>query len=336
MLDDLFLRVERQSFADDSFKILDPQGLVVVGQLGDWSELRWYSDLARICGDDLKWTKVHDRWNDLSAELRRALLRDLRDALITIIDPSSYRLELDEALSEVIGKSESAWTPQFRAWVADYGDKYEMQCILEDSAASRIQEFLEDDGMMLGDPGGIKGNMDPDRSVLTELERTLKKPHNVRLFGARSAAAFPELLDREAWTQAFEELHDMRYVTPRQMFGHLLAYGERTQRVFDEGNRVSVRAISDLKDSIRERLNYGDHFPLLAGTAFAGAVEAPSKDTPMLQAADLAAGYARELYLESGLRVVCEEFKGVILNGAMVRDWSQVQRRDVTQLRTQR
>jgi hypothetical protein len=66
-----------------------------------------------------------------------------------------------------------------------------------------------------------------------------------------------------------------------------------------------------------------------------GAIEQVSADVAMLQAADLAAGYARELYnAHEGLRRVCEEFKGVILNGSMVRDWTQVDRRDLENLRT--
>jgi len=52
-----------------------------------------------------------------------------------------------------------------------------------------------------------------------------------------------------------------------------------------------------------------------------------------LQAADLAGGYARSIYLDFGLRIVCEEFKGVILNGSMVRDWTQVGRSNLTELR---
>ena len=50
-----------------------------------------------------------------------------------------------------------------------------------------------------------------------------------------------------------------------------------------------------------------------------------SKNIPHLQAGDLAADYARMLYLKTeGLRIVYEEFRAVILNGSIVRDWTQV------------
>ena len=69
------------------------------------------------------------------------------------------------------------------------------------------------------------------------------------------------------------------------------------------------------------------------GDAFQPAVEMGSTETPMLQVADLAEGYARDRYLEFGLRVVCEEFRAVILNGTMVRDWTQVHRLDIAELK---
>jgi hypothetical protein len=124
----------------------------------------------------------------------------------------------------------------------------------------------------------------------------------------------------------------LRYVTPQRLFVHILTAGERTQHVFDEGNRPSVTAIAELRSAIRRRLATRRQIVLTDGEPDA-AIELKSTDTPMLQAADLAGGYARSLYLELGVRVVCEEFKGVILNGSMVRDWSQVERADVAELR---
>jgi hypothetical protein len=111
--------------------------------------------------------------------------------------------------------------------------------------------------------------------------------------------------------------------------------GERIQRVFDEGNQRSVTAISELKDVVRERLTT-DQLIVVPRDIPKGVVEMSSTRTPALQAADIAGGYARTLYVEHGLRVVCEEFKGVILNGAIVRDWTQLERRNLTELRARR
>jgi hypothetical protein len=99
---------------------------------------------------------------------------------------------------------------------------------------------------------------------------------------------------------------------------HLLAEGDDTQHVFDEGNRPSVTAISELRDSVRNRLAVRNLI-LLTDDAPSGAIELESAATPLLQAADLAAGWARRIYLDRGVKGVSEQFKGVILNGSMVR-----------------
>jgi len=52
--------------------------------------------------------------------------------------------------------------------------------------------------------------------------------------------------------------------------------------------------------------------------------EGRSDASPELQAADVAAGYARRLYeSEDGLKNVCVEFRQVLLNGTLVRDCQQ-------------
>jgi len=87
---------------------------------------------------------------------------------------------------------------------------------------------------------------------------------------------------------------------------------------------------------VRERLVNDGHIVLPADGAPAGVIEMSSRETALLQAADIAAGYARTIYADIGLRAVCEEFKGVILNGSMVRDWSQVERPNSADLRIRR
>jgi hypothetical protein len=321
-----------QTFADESFKIGDPRGVIVLGQLPQWVELRWHPELLMRCGPELKWGKVRHHWPTLSHDLRREVLRDLRDALITIEDRSLERLELEQVVVDAVGKPSTAWPSSFRAWFDSRAADYERNSILLDSPVQRIQDFLEDDGEILGDIGGVPGNTDESRSILSELEQTLSKPHTMRLFGARSAAAFVSLLSRDELEPAIAELWDVRYVTPGRLFAHVLASADRMQHVFDEGNRPSVWAIVDLRDRIRQRLAARGQI-VLTDDMPDGAIELKSTDTPMLQAADLAGGYARSVYIDLGLRVVCEEFKGVVFNGSMVRDWSQIERSNLTELR---
>jgi len=315
-----------RTFSDDSFRITEQ--LVVTGTLPGWAELRWYPDLVRFCGADLKWGRVRDRWPDLSSELRRSILRDLRDALIAIIDGSLYHSEWQRIAERVARRPRASWPEAFGAWVDERSRDYEMRRILDDSPAWRIQEYLADDGDILADIGGIAQNTDIERTLLTDLQARLEKPHNVRLFGARSAAAFAHVLNRDDWAKAIDYLRDVRYFMPQRLMGQVLAMGERTQRIFDEGNKKSVAGINSLKAAIRERLQASRVIFLSTEPLTNDASEEPSHSQPMLQAADLAGGYARQIYLDYGLRGVCEEFKGVIHNGKMIRTWLQIERVD--------
>ena len=164
--------------------------------------------------------------------------------------------------------------------------RYERESILSDSPASLIQDYLEDDGEILGGLGGIDGNTDENRSIVSDLGEKLKKPHTVRLFGARSAAACVQVSDHQDWRTAIWENFYRRYLTREQILGLVLARGERILRVFDEGNQPSVSAIVDLKGAVRDRLASAGRIIIPEGTS-AGAIEQCSTDAPMLQAAHL-------------------------------------------------
>jgi hypothetical protein len=93
------------------------------------------------CGADLKWRRVRHRWPDLSADLRRAVLRDLRDALITIVAPSLYRFDLQQSIESTVRFPRDSWPPAFQQWVDGYLDAYERESILWDSPALAIQNL---------------------------------------------------------------------------------------------------------------------------------------------------------------------------------------------------
>jgi hypothetical protein len=139
-------------------------------------------------------------------------------------------------------------------------------------------------------------------------------------------AAFAQLLDPESMASVYKELADLRYCTPGRPYVELLRRTEQIRRTFDEGNAPSVKAVVALQQHARASISAT---PSLFGLVRFAVVanEQSSNTTPELQAADWAAGYARQVYLEHGLRVVCEEFCSVIFNGSMIRDFRQTEER---------
>jgi len=333
--DSRILRIDHRTYADESFRIADPQGLVVLANLPEWADLRWHADLGRACGRELKWSKIGRCWRDLSADLRRAVLRCLREALITIVDPSVYRFDLEQTVIAAVGQPRKAWPAKFETWVQEQLVEYEKHRILTDSPILRIDSFLRGDDFWLDDAGDLTRDGDNQTSLLPVLTDSLKAPHTARLFGARSAAAYWQLLDHDTRERALAELWEVRYITPARLAGHVLAIAERAQRVYDEGNQPSVLALADVSTAVRQRLAARELI-VLPNDIPPGAVEQSSSVTPALQASDLAAGYARRLYLEQGLKAVCEEFRSVIFNGSMIRDWARVDRPDAAELRVRK
>jgi hypothetical protein len=282
--DSSILRIESQTFADESFRVADASGLVVLGQLPNWTELRWHVELGQRCGAELKWRRVRSRWADLSADLRRAVLRDLREALITVIDPSIYRFDLEEAIASRVRVPKELWAPSLQAFVDTQVEKYERRRILWASPAVLIQDYLEDDGDMLGGVGGIDGNTAEDRTIISELDFKLKSAESVRFFGARSAAAFSYLLNRDGWDSVLADARaEGRFLTREYVTGLVLARGERTLHTFDEGNRPSLSAIVDLKSAVRARLVGAGRIIVPDGTPV-GAAERPSPHSSTVQA----------------------------------------------------
>jgi len=96
-----------------------------------------------------------------------------------------------------------------------------------------------------------------------------------------------------------------------------------TRQVFDEGDRATVDAIGLLRESANDAIQRNPRMRLLLNLK-GDVTEGRSDASPELQAADVAAGYARRLYeSEDGLKNVCVEFRQVLLNGTLVRDCQQ-------------
>ena len=55
-----------------------------------------------------------------------------------------------------------------------------------------------------------------------------------------------------------------------------------------------------------------------------GVSEESSLTQPFLQVSDIAAGYAKDLYRHGGAQLLSEQFRLVVINGAVVRDWAQI------------
>ncbi len=242
------------------------------------------------------------RWRELSVDIRAAAERCIREALITISDSTIHKLELQALLeNRVMKRPLSSLSHDGRQRMNEFIDEYVEKEVLSESPAYPAMRYAE---------GSV-----PDSN---ELRRKLGSGHNVRVFAARIAAALAEYLD-PAHRQAMVDLIiDRRYWFNDEFTGLFMAEALVPHRTFDQGNSKVFRVIGDILQDVKDRIRRSE---VLVLPASAGAMsEADSATTPHVAVADIAAGFAGQMYRSSdGIRRVVESFRMVVLNGAVVR-----------------
>jgi hypothetical protein len=313
------------TFLDDSFHREDIYSPVVVARIPADADLRWHGEVvARLArkSRELKASRVLNQLSDLPIDLQRAIKRTIRESCISILDPRVYTFQFERMLSGVGDRLGSSGIAQIRQ---QFLSQFVRDQVLWDSPAWRIQRMLFPEPLFdLADVYGVSSAFEVDDSLFDTLKKKLRKPHTVRLFGARSAAAFVELLDPAERADVLRDIDaDQRYFFWQDLDATVFLRHRSTRQVFDEGDRVTVEAIDVLREGANDAIQRNPRMRLLL-TSRGEVTEGTSDTSPELQAADVAAGYARRLYeSDDGLKKVCIEFRQVLLNGTLVRDWQQ-------------
>lgn len=312
------------SYSDDSYRSGDANAPIVVARILSGVDLRWHKDVVEKLARrsrELKASRVLNSLNELPVDLQRAIKSTIREARISILDPKAYTLEFDRLLAQAIGQGIATEVRERfrRRFLADYI----RDGVILDSPAWRVQRMLFPEPLFdLSEVYGIDTARHDDDGLFRELRKKLQKPHSVLLFGARSTAAFAELMDPEERSKVLKNRAETGDWLVRNPDIDVFLKHRGTSHVFDEGNRPTVDAIRFLRDSADRAAQRQERVPLVLLNA-GETTEKSSLASPELQAADLAAGYARRLYeSQDGLKKVCLEFRQVLLNGSLVRDWT--------------
>jgi hypothetical protein len=313
------------TFLDDSFHREDVYSPVAVARIPADADLRWHGEVvARLArkSRELKASRVLNHLSDLPVDLQRAIKRTIRESCVSILDPRVYTFQFERMLSGVGDRLGSSGIAQIRQ---QFLSQFVRDRVLWDSPAWRIQRMLFPEPLFdLADVYGVSSAFEVDDSLFNTLKKKLRKPHTVRLFGSRSAAAFVELLDPAERADVLRDIDaDQRYFFWQDLDATVFLRHRSTRQVFDEGDRVTVEAIDVLREGANDAIQRNPRMRLLL-TSRGEVTEGTSDASPELQAADVAAGYARRLYeSDDGLKKVCIEFRQVLLNGTLVRDWQQ-------------
>ena len=292
------------TFADDHYHPdLKNEHIKVVAQLPNWADVRWYHDLVRRLRHEVKGGWVAEHWEAIGSDIRDAINRCIREALITISDSSMERLEIRAEIENQIGRPIDKLDHPMRKKVELFVDERLELGALFDSPGYRALRYVEGDTF-----------------DITKLRRKLGNAHNVHLFAARVAAALAEYLDPDHRRRAIEAMIDRRYFLNDELTALFMADAVAPNRTFDQGNTKVVNLIQEIRTDVAERIRGSEQLWLLLPAGSGTTTEADSRKSPHVAAADIASRIAGDLYQTvDGLRKVLERFRMVILNGSVIR-----------------
>ena len=330
---------EAISFTDEGSpdsRLTDNEKVCVSGQVDRNLSLDWYYKIIQLFPDvpgELKSKEVAERFKSFPSDVRNAIWTGLRRVKIHIVDPRCHQRRFDNMLRETWRRKDAPQTldrlaregvpqarfmsEQLRGMVAD--------SILHDSTAMRVQSL----GRALAEPflGSISPielprcmvEPEPPRQPLiavSDFKRPKSLIRDVTSWSAKSAAAFHSALD--AVSQAFEGEDATAYyanfenVVQRRMVQELLPV-----HAFDEGNQKHLELLDGARQSMIKELAARDyHHGLIIRQP--GFVATESRESYYVQAADIAAGIASDLYAHEGLIGIVDRWEYVTYNGARV------------------
>lgn len=281
----------------------------VMAQFRSDSELNWVRELrSALATEELKWPQFKENRAKLrqrdSGALWRRIEKGVGQATIIVMDPGP----IDRSVRELLQNQET--DPEFRT-------ELEHRCAVAIVSATPIAHLPYELDRAIPwsryDPLVNLERFTPER-ILLQLAGAAKKSvvAKATVFAARAHAIF-DVAGREADAASTRDL--FRSPLSHVLLTELLSI----QRFFDDEEPATLSVLNSAAEEIASNLQAT--MPSLGEFSDAPLVqEVSSRAIDELQAADIAAGWAREvLDLDPSVRRIAERFERVLLNGAVIK-----------------
>ncbi len=313
------------SFNDDSSpdtRLTSGQKLSVNAQVAREGSLDWYflisQSYATMTGE-LKSAQVWSRFQPLPSEARARIWASLSKVRIHIVDPRPYSDSLSEFLRKILQSDDPmkslseqvalkqpnamALSRRLRIWIAEM--------ILSDSAGARVyslSRFLNEE-RVFSTPGG--SSMPEEVLALDEFGPDVKPiVRKVSTWAAKSAATFHEALD------CFSEFEEELRFFPSELIRRNMQARVLKTHTFDKGDQRQMALLESARGNILENLRGPYQTEAVRGRKPYSQLD--SKDSYLLQAADIAAGIASKILEAQNLVAVVSSFEYVTYNGRRI------------------
>jgi hypothetical protein len=299
----ILVPIAYSTYADATTTEGGPLCKYVLAQVRSDANLSWVADVKRALGvDELKWRIMREyrpRLRNMT-DLWSAIEVGKRQATIVVIDP--------EPLGKLVKH-------RLMAEGAEEGRDFDDNTIIEGCASALVQgtpvAYLPTDLAKVVNcyptfPHATFEDFTPD-AIRSKIGRGLR---DARVFAARAHATF-DLSTHcgNSTTDAFRSP-----ATPL-VVAELLS----TMRYFDNEHAKSAEFLNQATDAIADAL---ENVLTTPGTVVREPLikEYDSTAIDHLQAADVAAGWARELLELADLRALARSFERVLMNGAIIKE----------------
>lgn len=289
--------------------------------------LAWYFELLRLFGpsaDELKSAEVLERFGSLTREAREFIWSGLRSVPIHVSDPRAEVFSLRSGQHESLirrGVPSAELRPgtRLRATLDATVDKFAAELLIMRSAVSRAALLAE----ITTSPMAFLG-INEDLGFSTELKRNpiiipacLSTPGGrkrksdlaAHISAASSIAIAPaiEALETEITDRPFLA----RCRIPHTISAIAGPYG------YDRGNDAVLEGADDLRQQSVDQL-WRQVFTRSMSSRATSSTSLASEDSFLVQASDIAVGFARRAFEERGLPGACLHFDVVYLDGKRV------------------
>jgi hypothetical protein len=311
----------------------------ITAQVLPGAPLDWYYDLVRClsygAGNEVKSEIVVERFGLLSREIQQKVWSGLSNVRIHIFDAMPFALEISDIFRSLIGspfplkvlrhlrKSRELSVRSEARRLSSLANAYVRDRVIQSFPGERLSERLETSVFDIFEKSELLGSAAPHRRDLrrrplaaSTLDEFVEL-HDVDRALAEGAKSTATLTDAEK--RLYESVESANGwpvlpLTPRERF-EIVREVNKTH-VFDEGDERTLRAVDEQRRRVLEAASGAMGGVLTQDLK--GVRRVSSTSSIHVQAADVAAGFARHLYERDQLIGVIRRFKHVSFNGERV------------------
>jgi hypothetical protein len=323
---------QTRSFTDETSPKLpkSDRRVSIHGQVIREEGLKWFYDLVKLYPNDspeIKSVRMVEDFRTYQKEFRDRTWAGMKKVRIHVVDSLPYQVDYKKVVQDVF-KSDGTRTMlrrdarkgnEFAQFVSKTMDETVAEWIVRDSTSYRLRDLMDDDYRPYGFPLYFRPLDPKPRATRVNL-----KPFRTKASSTTGRAV--KIISKAAsvFTPAMDRLGPMNFLGEswRRYEAHRAL---RYSHGFDAGDDKSLKWIDEERKDIGRGSwmgvpEYVDDpgYETFREYAYGKLYPVSSRESDYVQAADIAAGFARDQYERFGIAAVADKFDYVTINGERI------------------